>query len=118
MIAMKADLEVISAANADIDEKVSSPHFNHMGRSESQELLTAVTNTITNLFKLAVIIRSSQIPHSFLKGASYYSYDSQYDCSHVENRFPKASERFPWLIERLGKAITMRRQVLQYRREY
>jgi hypothetical protein len=90
----------------------------HGEASEARELFMAATETVTSLFKLAVIIRSTSMSNSFLKAASRYPYDAQFDCNHVRARFPKAFRTVPWLVERLGRSITMRRQVLQYRREH
>ncbi|KAI9769386.1 MAG: hypothetical protein M1840_004088 [Geoglossum simile] len=83
--------------------------------SEMHLLLSVIHNTITNLFRLSVMLRSPIPLDRFMKAsAEDLSYYTSYDCRHVSEKFPHAQQT-PWLIERLGKANTRRRQYLKYR---
>jgi hypothetical protein len=86
--------------------------------SEIQQLFLAVVGANTSLFKLSTVIRSSPPQDSYNKAASVYPYDTKYDINHVWEKYPAARKRNPWLIDRLGKAITRRRQYLRYREEH
>jgi hypothetical protein len=86
--------------------------------SEIQELFSAVVGANTSPFKLSMVIRSSPPRDSYNKAASIYPYDTKYDIGHVWEKYPAARERNLWLIDRLGKAITRRRQYLRYREEH
>ena len=81
--------------------------------TESQELVGATKDAITSLFQFSQIIRHA--PPSYDKVASRYTYDHIFDANHVRTKFPVAAE---FLVHRLGKAITMRREFFQYRREH
>ncbi|PVH68986.1 hypothetical protein DL98DRAFT_578562 [Cadophora sp. DSE1049] len=44
--------------------------------------------------------------------------DPTYDINHVREKYGHAKRSTEWLIERLGKAVTLRRQYLKYRKDH
>jgi hypothetical protein len=68
--------------------------------------------------KLSMVIRSSPSRDDYLKAASRYNFDARYDVGHVKEKHGAAKRSSDWLLERLGKAITRRRQYLKYREEH
>jgi hypothetical protein len=98
-------------------EQVSGP------TSEILELFQSIAETITSLFKLSILIRNSSSRDRYAKAlaaASKGPFNDQFDVDHVGNKFPRLyrDEMMTWLRTRLGKAITQRRQYLQYCREH
>lgn len=65
-----------------------------------------------------MVIRNSPGRDDYLKAASRYNFDARYDIGHVKEKHGSARRRSDWLLERLGKAITRRRQYLKYREDH
>ncbi|PMD16118.1 hypothetical protein NA56DRAFT_649723 [Hyaloscypha hepaticicola] len=90
--------------------------------SEIQELFQSIPETIAGLFKLSILIRNSSSRDRYAKAlssASKASFNEQFDIDHVGNKFPRLyRDDRAWLRQRLGKAITQRRQYLRYCREH
>ena len=89
--------------------------------SEIQELFGIVSESIANLFRLAVIIRRATPRDRYLKAAAaaHEPFDSSFDIAHVGHKFPRLdTEHSKWLKQRLGNAISHRRQFLRYSREH
>jgi hypothetical protein len=89
--------------------------------SELQELCTAISAAIANLMKLSMLIRESSKRDDYAKAASRYNtWNPSADIGHVEEKYGtvKSGSDSAWLLERLGKAITRRRQFLTYRKEH
>ncbi|MCJ1464450.1 hypothetical protein MMC07_003063 [Pseudocyphellaria aurata] len=86
--------------------------------SEVQELFESAAETITSLFKLSILIRNATSRDRYARAmlAAKEPLDDSFDISHVGHKFPHIHEP-PWLEQRLGKAITQRRQYLMYCRE-
>ena len=84
--------------------------------TELKQLSDSIKNTITCLFRLSMAIRDPA-PNS--QSRSFVTFDKSifepHDISHVQAKFPEADS---WLIERLGRAISGRRQYLNYREEH
>lgn len=87
-------------------------------KTELQELLLAAKNGVGSLVKLSMIIRSSPMRDDYPKAAARYQFDPRWDIGHVMEKYGKSKYSEPWLIERMGKAITLRRQYLKYREEH
>jgi len=83
--------------------------------SEIAELQRAINDTITNLFKLSIAIRKPTPRGRYAASKSLPPFDASYDIAHVQHKFSLISEQI-WLAERLGKAITRRREYFRYRR--
>lgn len=89
------------------------------GTSELQELCASVPEIITSLFKVSILIRQSTKRDRYAKAAaaSYDQFLPDFDIQHVGDKFPKVLDE-RWLQERLGHAITTRRQYLRYTRDH
>jgi hypothetical protein len=86
--------------------------------SEMEELGLAVQNAVTNLFELSMIIRKKPEKDEYIKAVSENPLDPKADILHVGDRYPHTKTGDACLRERLGTAITWRRQYLQYRRNH
>ncbi|ESZ95288.1 hypothetical protein SBOR_4315 [Sclerotinia borealis F-4128] len=86
--------------------------------SELQELFRAMKDANTNLMKLSMVIRNSPDRDDYLKAATRYPFDASYDIGHVREKHGSAKGIADWLVVRLGKAITRRRQYLKYRQDH
>ena len=82
--------------------------------NEADVLYHGIVWTTTNLLKLSMAIRHLSSHNSFAKSSSIPAFPSSWDIQHVLQKFPK-TQRSPWLAQRLGEAITRRRQHLTYR---
>jgi hypothetical protein len=88
--------------------------------SEAEELFESIKDTIASLFRIAVVIRNASPRDRFLKASSGQTpFEESFDVQHVGHKYPKLeAEGKQWLKQRLGKAITQRRQFLWYAREH
>lgn len=90
-----------------------------MQSPEIVELCLSIQEAITNLFRLSMIIRKKPERDEYVKAATRYQIDPTSDIVHAGDKYPTAKkDKVPWLIRRLGVAITQRRQYLLYRREH
>lgn len=89
------------------------------GQDELSELWLSVGDIITSLMKVSMLVRKATGRDRYLKAASATGdpFLEDFDKRHVADKFPKAREQ-PWLIDRLGAAITQRRQFLRYSRDH
>ncbi|KAK4892803.1 hypothetical protein LTR27_008717 [Elasticomyces elasticus] len=87
--------------------------------SEAHELCLTVADSITSLMKVSVLIRKATPRDKYAKAAAKKAMPewTLSDRSHVGDKFPKAKDQ-RWLVERLGDAITARRQFLRYSQEH
>lgn len=85
--------------------------------TELQQLRQSIVKLVANLFKISIIIRKGNINQDRLLRSSKIdvSYYEPFDVQHAKNKFPSADNS---LIERLGKAISRRRQYLKYREQH
>lgn len=86
--------------------------------SELDELLSAIKTANSSLMDISIVIRNTPTRDDYVKAAARGALDSHWDKRHVEEKFRSAKEGSEWLIQRLGKAITRRRQYLTYRKEH
>ncbi|TAQ86664.1 hypothetical protein B7494_g5027 [Chlorociboria aeruginascens] len=86
--------------------------------SELDELFAAIKASNSSLMKLTMVIRNAPTHDDYLKAASRYYFDPTFDIGHVREKHCGANGVSNWLIERLGKGITRRRQFLKYREEH
>jgi len=79
---------------------------------ELDECLEEVAHVITCLYKFSIAIQNPAPLHrlqkSSLIGVSHFE---PFDIQHVSNKFPDAE---PYLVQRLGRSNTRRRQLLRY----
>lgn len=93
-----------------------SEHSEMGPRNEVQQLYLSIVNSITSLFKLSMLIRSTPARSRESKANKMANrFNHFYDIGHVLDKFPitKKGDR-AWLAERLGKANTLRRQYFRY----
>ena len=80
-------------------------------------MFQSISSIIGNLYNLTIIIRKGNLNGDRLLKSSKVNvafYES-FDIEHTRNKFPSANDT---LVERLGKAITKRRQYLKYREQH
>ena len=84
---------------------------------ELQQLFQSISSIIANLYKLSIIIRRGNLNGDRLLKSSKVNvaFYETFDIGHVRNKFPSANNA---LVERLGKAISRRRQYLKYREQH
>lgn len=100
-------------------EEEEGPSSDIVGQtSELDELFSSIQTANSSLMKLSIVIRTSPNRDDYLRAASRYTLDSRWDVSHVQEKHGKSKRQQRWLIERLGKSITRRRQFLKYREEH
>ena len=85
--------------------------------SELRQLFLAIVETVTSLLKLSISIRRSTPRDRYARGASLSPLDPSFDINHVYEKFPRLRSK-PWLVEKLGRAITRRRDFLRYRERH
>lgn len=80
--------------------------------TEIQQILIDIKEIIAYLYELSITLRNPAPRDRILKLASIdVSHFEEWDMRHVEGIFPRASS---FLLQRLGKANTKRRQVFKY----
>ncbi|KAK5112294.1 hypothetical protein LTR85_011566 [Meristemomyces frigidus] len=87
--------------------------------SEAHEICLAVSDLITSLLRVSVLLRKATTRDRYAKAAAAGgpSLPTNFDIEHVLHKFPVTAEK-QWLAERLGSAITERRQFLGYSRDH
>ncbi|CZT12877.1 uncharacterized protein RAG0_16547 [Rhynchosporium agropyri] len=100
------------------DESDSGSMNEKLETSELDELLSAMETANRSLMKISIVIRNTPTRDDYVKAAARFSLDSHWDISHVDAKFGAARRSGDWLIQRLGRSITRRRQYLTYREEH
>ncbi|KAF4332066.1 zinc finger transcription factor ace1 [Fusarium beomiforme] len=103
--------EISDDSDASCDDPVFQPDIS--GTSELTQIFSAVIEDINCLFRLSVSIHNPS-PHDRFKKVVWTDTTGYelFDVQHVGNKFSKAPKP---IAERLGKAISRRRQYLKYR---
>lgn len=108
----KTPWELLSDSDSD-SSSVASSVGGLQGNTELKQLLEVTKTVITSLFRLSVAIRdpapNNQSKSPLIVDKSFFV---PHDIQHVHEKFPNCPE---YLIERLGRAISGRRQYLSYR---
>jgi len=79
---------------------------------ELDECLEEVAHVITCLYKFSIAIQNPAPLHRLQKSSLIdVSHFEPFDIQHVSNKFPHAE---PYLVQRLGRSNTRRRQLLRY----
>ena len=89
--------------------------------TEIDEAFEIIKDAITSLMKTSIIIRDATPRDRYVKAnaSTKHPFLASFDIAHVGHKYPKIeSEGCAWLKDRLGKAITQRRQYLKYCREH
>jgi hypothetical protein len=108
----------VGAISDSDDEENREPMTGVPMRSELDELLSAIESTNSSLMKLSMVIRNSPLRDDYLKAASRCKLDPRWDIGHLREKHGSAKRSSDWLLERLGKSITRRRQYLIYRKDH
>ncbi|KAI1146630.1 hypothetical protein F4825DRAFT_456282 [Nemania diffusa] len=82
--------------------------------SEVNELCLGIGSAISHLFSLSMLIRRERPKGRLPNPHSFVPREHSTDITHVRDKFPKLAHS-PWLMQRLGNAITLRREALRYR---
>ncbi|RFU32801.1 hypothetical protein B7463_g3563, partial [Scytalidium lignicola] len=86
--------------------------------SDIKELLYSIRDRISDLFRLSIVIRGKPATDEYAKAALRYPhFNCTTDLVHVRDKYPEATGE-TWLLDRLGLAITRRRQFLLYRKNH
>jgi hypothetical protein len=93
-----------------------SEHSEESSITELAQLASSMTEINNCLMRLSLAIRNPA-PHNQLKESirNDTTHFEAFDVRHVRDKFPEAEE---YLVLRLGKAISRRRQYLRYREEH
>ncbi|KAL2063264.1 hypothetical protein VTL71DRAFT_5069 [Oculimacula yallundae] len=82
------------------------------------EILSSAQGTVSSLLRLSITIRASPVRNDYSKADSRYDMSAFWDIQHVQEKHGNAKYSQPWLLEKLGKAITLRRKYLKYREDH
>jgi hypothetical protein len=89
--------------------------------SEVEESFELAKVTITSLFRIAILIRTSTSRDRFTKASfsNYTQLDPTFEIQHVREKFPLLTHtNWDWLNKRLGVANAQRRGYLAYVRDH
>lgn len=89
--------------------------------TELDEIFQSLADSVSSLFKISLLIRSATPRDRYAKAAASgkQPFDDSFDISHCGHKHPKLEEKEnQWLRNRLGQAITQRRQFLKYCRDH
>jgi hypothetical protein len=109
--------EDLSESDSETDEEDPvEPQNNVSEVTELQQLISNTAEVVTCLMRLSIAIRNPA-PHNQYKESRHIdmSYFEKFDIEHVCAKFPNAPA---YLTERLGAAISRRRQYLRYRKDH
>jgi hypothetical protein len=112
--------EVDGSQSATYDNEVADNELSGTPSQDSElhQLFTAVQGAVTRLFRLSMMIRKKPKKDDYATAVNTIPMDPTSDIIHVRDKHPILMEERLWLAERLGRAITSRRQYLIYRREH
>ncbi|CAH0044981.1 unnamed protein product [Clonostachys solani] len=112
--------EIMIGKHPNAFDSISDGAYRDLFPEESSpldELLTGLHSSISNLFSLAMLIRRDRPKGRRLDSRRLVSLDKTADITYVEDRFPKL-RLTPWLAQRLGEAISYRRESIRYRQTH
>lgn len=120
-------LDELTEMNTEISEILSGERANRQisledadsDQDELSELHLSVGDIITSLFKVSMLVKKATKRDRYAKAASAKvdPFLEEFDIRHVADKYPMVRAQ-PWLLKRLGKAITQRRQYLRYCRDH
>ena len=86
---------------------------------EESTLQASITDVVGRLFKLSRLLTKSTVTDRFVKSelASGDKLDDAFDIGHVKEKC-RSGKVDTWLVNRLGSAITKRRQYFRYCRDH
>lgn len=110
-------LEILSDERT--NREISEPKDDLGSSDELSELHLSVGDILTSLFKVSMLVKRATKRDRYAKAASAKGdpFLAEFDIRHIADKYPKIRMQ-PWLLERLGEAITQRRQFLRYCRNH
>ncbi|QPC80095.1 hypothetical protein HYE68_010847 [Fusarium pseudograminearum] len=97
-------------------ESESDSEFGNMPETEAAQISQNVSDVVNCLLRLSVAIRNPAPHDRFMTfSSSEASHYEPFDIQHVKNKF---SDVEPFLADRLGKAISRRREYFKYRESH
>ncbi|KAL8670044.1 MAG: hypothetical protein Q9168_005390 [Polycauliona sp. 1 TL-2023] len=101
----------------DLQLSAEHPSAEDCARTELQQLHHSVDTFVSNLYKVSILIRQSQIPHDRTTKAARIdtSFYHRYDHGHVQEKYRGANAA---LVKRLANANTRRRKYFKYREQH
>ncbi|KAK5742069.1 hypothetical protein LTR17_003577 [Elasticomyces elasticus] len=114
-----ADVDAEDAEDGRDDDEAFDLEVFKKPVSEAHELCLGVTNLITSLMKVSILVRDTKPRDKYAEAAAKRAMPewTASDRNHVGEKFPKVKNQL-WLLERLGDAITARRHFLGYSQEH
>ncbi|TGJ79342.1 hypothetical protein E0Z10_g9424 [Xylaria hypoxylon] len=104
-----------NSSDTDDNEFPNTGDYGGMGpTSEVDELYLGIGSAISHLFSISMLIRRERPKGRFPNPQNFVPREHSTDITHVRDKFPKLAHS-PWLMQRLGNAITLRREALRYR---
>jgi hypothetical protein len=98
------------------DEDETTTNGEEMASTEIGQILLDVSEINTDLLRLSKAMRNPAPHERFINAISTdTSYFNEHDQRHVADKFPKAA---PFLLARLAKALSRRRQFFKYREHH
>ncbi|KAG9239701.1 hypothetical protein BJ875DRAFT_447413 [Amylocarpus encephaloides] len=85
----------------------------HQRTSELEELLASISESNSRLVKLSLVLRKAVRPDDYAKASFRHKFDPTLDIEFVKSKFKGALNSSDWLLERLGRAVTERREYLK-----
>ena len=83
--------------------------------TELEMILNDIKQTISCLYKLAIVVHNPAPRDRFRKAEDIdTSHFELWDSKHIGEKFPMLASESPFLLQRLGKANSRRRQVFKY----
>ncbi|KAF2826329.1 hypothetical protein CC86DRAFT_28104 [Ophiobolus disseminans] len=108
--------DALEDSDSDSETESNMSDDDLQGDTELKQLLSTAKTMVTSLFRLSMAIRdpapTSQSTRTITADKSYFE---NHDVLHVQAKYPACPE---YLVNRLGRAISARRQYLTYREEH
>lgn len=103
------------------DEALLQELFDLSGDAEcsATQVCGSIADTVGRLIKISMLAGKSVARDRYARAeaTATESFDDAYDIRHVREKIQEGAAE-PWLVDRLGKAITKRREYLRYSREH
>lgn len=110
-------LEDNVGGSQDDDDDDDLPGLEDLGyESELVQIFASIVDSTTRLLRLSITIRNPAPHDRFLRAkATSTKHNEPWDIQHARGKFPQADFE---LVERLGKALSQRRQYFKYRESH
>jgi len=116
--AKKVGLSNRRLSESEIEATVSSDSATDGEGCDLQDLVNSIHDSVTNLFKLSIALRRATPHDRYFKkhGSELCNFNPHFDIDYIWHKLGQGNPPIPsWLIERLGRANTQRREYFKYR---